>query len=57
MRTTPEDKEATEALPATQPEADEYPFSTTWDTHLATCWTLDKDNLVPSCMGRTSKQI
>lgn len=33
------------------------PFSTAWDTHPAACWTPDKDNAVPSRMGRTSKQV
>jgi hypothetical protein len=33
------------------------PFSTAWDTHPAACWTPDKDNPVPSHIGRTSKQV
>ncbi|TVY92099.1 hypothetical protein LAWI1_G002737 [Lachnellula willkommii] len=33
------------------------PFSTAWDTHPVACWTPNKGNVVPSRMGRTSKQV
>ena len=51
------DKEATEALPATQLEIDKHRFRSAWDTRPAACWTPDKDNPVPSRIGRTSKQV
>lgn len=52
----PMDKEATET--ASHATGDrQSPFSTAWDTHPAACWTPNKDNPVPSRIGRTSKQV
>jgi hypothetical protein len=50
--------ELASASHATQDPGDQRaPFSTAWGTSPAACWTPDKDNPVPSRMGRTSKQV
>lgn len=53
----PEEKEATDALPAATQDPLRAPFSSVWDTYPAASWTQDRGNPIPNRMGGTSKQV